>query len=131
MMQKVKLFFTGLLLVPLTLATLLHLPGTLLLLKTDTQSLALIFTGVLVYVVFEGIFSRPMRTYVFGHELTHALASIAFGGQIHAFKVSEKGGSVSLSKTNFFVALAPYCIPIYTFFVFLIYWVSRRFHPFS
>ena len=72
-----------------------------------------------------------MRTYVFGHELTHALASIAVGGKIHAFNVSEKGGSVSLSKTNFFVALAPYCVPIYTFFIFLIYWGLKKLHPFE
>ncbi len=130
-MQKIKLFFVGLLLLPFTLATLYHLPGTLFLLKSQAQSLALVFSGVVLYVLFEGIFNRPMRTYVFGHELTHALASVALGGKIHEFNVSEKGGSVTLSKTNFFVALAPYCIPIYTFFIFLAYWGFKKFYPFG
>ena len=71
-----------------------------------------------------------MRTYVFGHELTHALASLAMGGDVLSFKVSKRGGSVSMTKTNFFVALAPYCIPIYTLFIFLLrflcQWNSSR-----
>ena len=130
MNKKIKKFFIGLVLLPLTAATLFRLPGTVLVLKSQSQSLAFLFTGALIYILFEGIFNRPMRTYVFGHELTHALASIAFGGKIHEFHVSEKGGKVSLTKTNFFVALAPYCFPIYTFFIFLLYWVFRKFHPF-
>jgi len=94
------------------------------------NTVILIFSGAFAYAVMEIIFEKPMLTYVFGHELTHALASLAMGGKVHSFKVSKKGGSVSLSKTNFFVALAPYCLPIYTIFTLLIYWVFRKFSPF-
>ena len=128
-MRFLKSFSLGVLLLPLTLATLTRLPAALLSLQNQMDSLALIFSGVVAYVLIEVIFERPMRTYVFGHELTHALASIAMGGKVHSFNVSKDGGSVSLSKTNFFVALAPYCIPIYAIFVFLLFWGLKAFYP--
>lgn len=52
--------------------------------------------------------------YVFGHEFTHALSAWALGGSVHAFKVGEDGGRVDLSRSNAFIALAPYCLPLYT-----------------
>ncbi len=57
------------------------------------------------------------RAYVFGHELTHALAAWAVGAQVHGFHVGEDGGHVDLSRSNAFIALAPYCVPIYTLLV--------------
>lgn len=61
--------------------------------------------------------SRPMKTYVLGHELTHALWGLVFGAHPHGIKVSESGGSVKLSKTNILITLAPYFFPFYTFVV--------------
>lgn len=129
-MRFLKSLVLGLLLLPLTLATLWRLPAALLSLQGRMSSLVLIISGVLAYALIEALFQRPMRAYVFGHELTHALAAMAMGGKVHSFKVSEKGGSVSLSKTNFFVALAPYCVPIYTIFALLIHWILKKFYPF-
>lgn len=128
-MKFLKRVFLGLLLLPLTLATLWRLPTALLSLQGQMNSLVFIFSGALAYYLIEALFQRPMRAYVFGHELTHALASIAIGGKVHSFNVSAKGGSVSLSKTNFFVALAPYCVPIYTIFALLVYWILKKFYP--
>ena len=58
--------------------------------------------------------SAASRVSVFGHELTHALAAWSVGGQVHDFHVGEDGGHVDVSESNAFVALAPYCVPIYT-----------------
>lgn len=52
-------------------------------------------------------------TYVLGHELTHALAAWALGGSVYGIKVGEDGGHVDLSHSNAFIALAPYCVPLY------------------
>lgn len=61
--------------------------------------------------------SKPMKAYVLGHELTHALWGLIFGANPHDIRVSEKGGSVKLSKTNLLITLAPYFFPFYTFVV--------------
>jgi hypothetical protein len=72
------------------------------------------FAGIFSYFAFQWVFFRPIRTYVFGHELTHALAAWMTGGKVKHFHVSKEGGSVHVSKTNFFVALAPYMFPLYS-----------------
>jgi hypothetical protein len=56
---------------------------------------------------------KPMRVYVFGHELTHAVWTYLFGGKVKKFKVTSKGGHVVVTKNNFFIALAPYFFPLY------------------
>ena len=56
---------------------------------------------------------KPMRVYVFGHELTHALWTWVFGGRVKKFKVSPKGGHVVVTRMNFLIALAPYFFPLY------------------
>lgn len=85
--------------------------------------------GLLAYPVFQVLFAQPLRTYVFGHELTHALASLLMGGRIKRFKVSKSGGSVRLSKTNFLVSLAPYFAPLYTILLIGTYFVAGIFCP--
>lgn len=58
---------------------------------------------------------RPVRAYVLGHELTHALWGLFFFARVSDVRVSLKGGSVKLSKSNFLITLAPYFFPFYTF----------------
>ena len=60
---------------------------------------------------------KPMRVYVFGHELTHALWAWLFGGKVKQFKVSATGGHVVVTRTNFLIALAPYFFPLYVVLV--------------
>lgn len=55
--------------------------------------------------------------YVLGHELTHALAAWSLGGSVFGIKVGEDGGHVDLSHSNAFIALAPYCVPLYVLVV--------------
>ena len=61
--------------------------------------------------------SHPVRAYVLGHELTHAIWGMAFGAMPSKLRVSEDGGSVNLSKSNMLITLAPYFFPFYTFVV--------------
>ncbi|MCX5781912.1 MAG: hypothetical protein NT145_04310 [Elusimicrobia bacterium] len=83
--------------------------------------------GLFGYFIFQVIFSKPLQTYVFGHELTHAIFGLLSGAKIKSFKVSTGGGSVSLTKTTLFIALSPYFIPIYTVILIAIYWILSRF----
>jgi hypothetical protein len=81
--------------------------------------------GALVYLLFERIVSRPMMIYVFSHELTHAISGFLSGARIHSFKATSKGGEVRLSKSNLFVALSPYIVPLYALFILLVYALVR------
>ena len=60
---------------------------------------------------------HPVRTYVLGHELTHAIWGLLFGAVPSKLWVSESGGSVNLTKSNVVITLAPYFFPFYTFVV--------------
>jgi hypothetical protein len=69
--------------------------------------------GAACWLVVFLLLPRPMLIYVFGHELTHALWTWAFGGHVKRFKASAKGGHVVISKSNFLIVLAPYFFPLY------------------
>jgi len=60
---------------------------------------------------------KPMRLYVFGHELTHALWTWLFLGRVKKFKAGAKGGHVVITKSNFLIVLAPYFFPLYAVLV--------------
>jgi hypothetical protein len=80
-----------------------------------------ILAGVVCWVVIYMLLPKPMWLYVFGHELTHALWTWLFGGQVKKMNVSSKGGHVVISKTNFVIALAPYFFPLYVVFVVVVF----------
>lgn len=61
--------------------------------------------------------AHPVKMYVLGHELTHALWGLLFGARPSDVRVSETGGSVRLTKSNLLITLAPYFFPFYTFIV--------------
>ncbi len=81
--------------------------------------------GFLLYLLIHFLFKQPILSYVVGHELTHALFAILFGGSVKAFHASEKGGQVHLTKSNFIITLAPYFFPLYTFLALLAIWLAR------
>ena len=91
-----------------------------------TSAQVAFLAGVASYLGWHTVVVKPMRLYVFGHELMHAVALWVSGGRVKAFKVSSKGGHVTGTKTNPFIALAPYLIPVYslraTLLFFLVGW---------
>ena len=68
---------------------------------------------------------KPMRLYVFGHELTHALWTWLFGGRVTKFKAGAKGGYVVTTKINFLIALAPYFFPVYVAIVLAVFAIGH------
>jgi hypothetical protein len=77
--------------------------------------------GVFCYVTFQVIFHKPIRTYILGHELSHAVVGILSGAKIKKFSVKKKSGSVVLTKNSIWIGLAPYLFPIYTLIITIIY----------
>lgn len=89
--------------------------------------------GMLAFAFSWMAISKPMKTYVLGHELTHALWGLFFGAHPRDIRVAASGGSVKLSKTNILITLAPYFFPFYTFVVIivaLIVYAIKGFLPF-
>jgi hypothetical protein len=81
----------------------------------------LFWIGVLCYVVFQGILYKPMKTYVFGHELSHAMVGILSGAKIKKINVGRESGRIVLTKNNIWITLAPYFFPIYASAIIIIY----------
>lgn len=80
--------------------------------------------GFMLWVVIFFLLPRPSRTYVLGHELTHAMWALMMGGSVGKLKVDKNGGVVELSKSNFVIGLSPYFFPFYTFFVIAGYYLA-------
>jgi hypothetical protein len=85
--------------------------------------------GLASYFLFQIVFFRPVRTYVFGHELTHALVGVLSGARLKSFKVTSSGGSVVLTKNTLWIALAPYFVPVYTLLLVGAYRIGCRVWP--
>lgn len=64
---------------------------------------------------------RPVRSYVFGHEMSHLVVARLFGGRIFDWKVTAEGGYVETNKSNTWITLAPYLLPFYSVIVLLVF----------
>lgn len=127
-------FGIGVGLLPLCLALTMTFWRALVILAQSPTRLPLLhaFAGVAGIVIWAIIwmFLPPLtRTYVLGHELTHALWAVVFGGKASGLKVSARGGSVRVSKNNAWITLAPYFFPLYTFLVALLWLLSVWLFP--
>ncbi len=70
--------------------------------------------GMVAFLLLLAAAPAPVRMYVLGHELTHALWGLAFGARVSRLRVGLRGGSVSLTKSNVLITLAPYFFPFWT-----------------
>jgi len=128
-MRLLKLFIAILLLpmcVALTLSglqlaqALALRPGTF----AGTPTVAFCVGYALWLVIFVAL-PKPIRTYVLGHELTHALWALFMGARVSDLRVGKSGGQVRTSKSNWAIVLAPYFFPFYAMlFIALFYLVN-------
>ncbi len=72
-----------------------------------------LLAGGAIWLVLFVSLPRPLWLYVVGHELTHALWALLFGGRVKSFKATRSGGHVVVTKTNSLIVLAPYFFPLY------------------
>jgi hypothetical protein len=131
--MRVLNFFVGLLLMPICVAITLTL-GSLVRAAHPASDAFLppavmaFGAGFLLWVILYFTLPPPVRTYVLAHELTHALWGSFMGASISKMKISKERGSVTLSKSNFLITLAPYFFPLYTIIVIIIYCVLSLFY---
>lgn len=83
--------------------------------------------GALIYCGIHFGYYRFSRLYVFGHEVTHALAALLFGYRIKDMSVKENSGYVKMTRYNTVVVLAPYFVPLYTLAIAFIYLTADLF----
>lgn len=79
--------------------------------------------GIVSYVILHLLFYKPTFVYVLGHEAVHAIFAWIMGGKITSFKISPEGGMVTTDKSNTFIELSPYFVPIYAIIIMAIYFV--------
>lgn len=90
------------------------------------ESVALV-GGMVAFALCWMLVPHPVKTYVLGHELTHAVWGLLFGAVPSKLRVSASGGSVNLTKSNMLITLAPYFFPFYTFVVVVVALVTFAF----
>lgn len=71
-------------------------------------------SGAAAAVVLIRLFGPWTKTYVLGHELTHALFALLCLSRPHDIRVGDDGGSVSVKKSNVVITLSPYFFPFWT-----------------
>jgi hypothetical protein len=94
----------------------------------QTEEFRFFGLGLLAWIFMFGLAGiRPVRLYVFGHELSHALVALIHGGKIYGMRFSAQGGYLETNKTNTWISLAPYLIPFYALVVMLVFGVAALF----
>jgi hypothetical protein len=116
MFLRLVRFLAGIALLPACAAASTALYGLLRQLQPGTlpPDVGWLAGGFAFWLVLYVALPRPVRTYILAHELTHALWGWMMGARVSNLRVSGDQGSVTLSKTNFLITLAPYFFPLYT-----------------
>ena len=125
MLKRIVKITAGLALIPFCLGFTWQLARTVFSTVYESGAPYYFFAGGLAYLTAHLLFKKPIFTYVIGHELTHALFAVLFGGSVKALHAGERGGRVTLTKSNFVITLAPYFFPLYTFIALVLYGTAR------
>ncbi len=125
MPKKILKIFLGLALVPFCLGFTWQLVAMMFSTRFKMDAPYFFLAGGLTYLTIHLFFRKPIFTYVVGHELTHAFFAMLFGGSVKSFQASDRGGRVTITKSNFIITLAPYFFPLYTFIALILYWIAR------
>ncbi len=69
--------------------------------------------GVAVWLVWWWKLPRPDWFYVIAHEFTHALVTWLCGGWVRNMRIGRSSGHVVITKSNCWISLSPYFVPLY------------------
>ncbi|NQU95315.1 MAG: hypothetical protein HQ549_03670 [Candidatus Omnitrophica bacterium] len=121
MLSKVIKITIALLFIPIAIAATRAFFGSLDSLAFVNINSFLLIGGFFAYPVFRIVFVKPTYFYALGHEVVHVLATWLCGGKVTSFHVSQRGGEVTTTKTNSFIRLSPYFVPIHAIFLSMVY----------
>ena len=118
--MKIVKYILGALLIPLAIGFSKGFYSELSDLSYIASRLNIFMWGIIIYMLMHTLICKPAYLYTLGHEAIHAVATWLCGGHITSFNISSSGGSVTTSKTNTFIELSPYFVPVYTIILLLI-----------
>jgi len=124
MLNRTLKILLGIVLVPFCIGFTWQFGATLFSITYKRDVPYYFIAGSFAYLTAHVLFRKPILTYVFGHELTHAFFALLFGGKVKSFQASDRGGRVTITKSNFVITLAPYFFPLYTSAALFMYWLA-------
>lgn len=98
---------------------------------TSSETVCFLVGAVVWMAMFPFVRQRFSLAYVFAHEMTHIVSAKLCGATVYDWKVSRGGGWVDTSKSNTFISLSPYIVPLYTVAVVLAFGVAGLFADLS
>ncbi len=125
MTKRLFKILIGLVLVPFCIGFTWQLGATVFSVAYRSGAPYIFTGGAIAYLTLHLLFRKPIFPYVMGHELTHALFAVLSGGAVKSLQASERGGRVTVTKSNFLITLAPYFFPLYTVLALLGYGSAR------
>ena len=127
MLNKTLKIVLAVIFIPIVIAVTRAFFKTLNNLNLLSVNLFLLIGGFFIYPIFHIACFKAMYIYAWGHEVVHVIATWLCGGKITSFHVTRDGGSVTTTKTNLFITLSPYFVPIHTILLVLVYWFFSHF----
>ena len=128
MFKKIFLGLFGLCLLPAVAGLATALYQILVVVQMEASGsriLTRFLLGALVWILFSLFVSRPVRSYILAHELSHLLAAWLSGIRAGRLKVGKSGGSVEVARSSLWIALAPYLIPFYSLLIILLHFLAQ------
>jgi len=117
MLRRAGYSVLGLLLLPAVAGLGRSFFGLLTVLQMDAERSGMLLrfmAGAGGWLIAFLLLGRPVRMYVLGHELSHLLAAWITGKRGGRLRVGRDGGSVEVSESSLWIALAPYLVPFYS-----------------
>lgn len=118
---KSCLYVAAILIVPFTVALLLHLPDLFTRYNRITQQMLFAGGGFLFFLILFLFFGPPVKSYILEHELSHIIFALLSGVKVKQVVIRKNEGYVRTEKVNLVIALAPYSLPLYTLVSFVLY----------
>jgi len=125
-----KLFFSllGLALLPAAAGLVTGLYEALVVLQLSEQGSRVLrdfFGGVFIWLVIFLLITRPVRSYILAHELSHLIAAWLSGVATGKLRVHRHGGSVEVARSTVWIALAPYFVPLYSLLLLAAHFLAK------
>ena len=123
MLKTIVRFLVSIFIFPIAVGATTALYRNIDSIERFTGELHIFSWGAISYFLLHLFFYKPTFFYVLGHEAVHAVAAWLCGGKVSSFRVGKEGGRVTTDKSNLFISLSPYFVPLYTILVLIVYFI--------